>query len=158
MTGGLTIRFDDAVILEVMPVKDGLVDVNELERILRPYAPEITRAYLEAASIRPMQAGQFKVGRNFGRVEATLEYLVISTTVVRPQDWSKHYDHGVTVQGKDKRYAAIKKARMKIAQSIYPGISFLATERSSVPHDGLVDSALLADYGWKNHKQMRGIR
>ena len=158
LQGGICIRDDESVILEVMPVKDDLIDIQELHRIIRPYAHEITRVFLEMASIRPMQAGQFKIGRGFGRIESVLSYLQLPVTIVMPQDWSKIYDHGVTEKNKSKRYGLIKKARAKIVQKIYPGINFLATNESRVSHSGLVDAALLADFGWNILKPRRGMQ
>jgi hypothetical protein len=158
MEGAVCILDDDSVILEVMPTKDGLIDVVELGHILRPYAPMITKAYLEGASLRPMQQGQFKIGQNFGRIQAVLEYMGIWALTVRPQDWSKDYDHGVVEKDKKKRYGLIKKARARIAQGLFPEINLMATTGSYVPHDGLVDALLIANWGWSIHKQWRGIR
>lgn len=158
MSGAICLRDDESVILEVMPIKDGNVDIEGLHQLLRAYSNQVTRAFLEMASLRRGQQGQFKIGRNFGRIESVLEYLKIPTAIIRPQEWSKKYAHGVTEKDKTKRYRLIKKSRRKIAERIYPGINFLASEKSSIPHDGLVDSALISDYGWNILKPRRGIQ
>lgn len=156
LQGGIAIREDDSVILEVMPLLNGTIDVLELGRILQPFACQIQRCYLEASSLRPMQSGQFQIGRGYGRIEAVLDMLKIPTTTIRPQEWSKAYDHGASAKDKHERYKQIKVARKKIAERVYPGINFLATQRSTVSHEGLVDAALIADWGFTQQTQMRG--
>lgn len=148
MEGGIAVRTDDELILFKMPLWADSIDFEQVSIFLRPWARRIMKGYLELQSIRPMQAGQFKIGRNFGNLEATIRMLDIPLNVIRPDVWSAAYDHGVTVKGDKARYPLIKKARAKIAIRVYPGISFLASEKSTVPHSGLVDAALIADYGW----------
>ncbi len=49
--------------------------------------------------------------------------------------------------GTQKMKTDTKAMSLVAAQRIFPNESFLATERSSVPHDGLVDAALICEFG-----------
>ena len=40
-----------------------------------------------------------------------------------------------------------KAEALRVARGIWPAQTFLATERSKVPHDGIVDAALIAEWG-----------
>lgn len=154
LEGGLAIREGDGVILEPMPVKDGSLDLDDIYHFLHPYARAVTKSYLEMQSLRPMQSGQFKIGRGFGQLETILWSLRIPTVIVEPKDWSKHYPHGVEERDLKKRKPMIKKARSEIASRLYPGIDLRRTNKCKVPDEGLVDALLIADFGWK---QMKGI-
>lgn len=153
LEGGLAILDGDSVILEPMPTTDAGLDVVELSRLLAHYAPQVTRAYLEMQQLRPQQQGQFTIGRNFGKLEGALIINRVPYQLVRPADWSKQYAHGVTETDHNKRTKAIKDSRRMIAQRLFPGIDLRKTERSTTAHDGLVDSLLIAHYGWNLNRQ-----
>ena len=152
MTGGIAIRESGGIILEPMPIRDEFIWLEDLQHILWPHRHSIVMTYLEMQSIRPMQSGQFKIGRSFGQIEALLRLLMIPVTIVRPQEWSPKYDHQVVEKVLSKRYALIKKARAKIAQELYPGIDMKRTPQCKGPDSGLVDALLIADFGWHKHK------
>jgi hypothetical protein len=148
--GGLAVLYPDGLTIEPMPrTADGDMDLGALSRILGYYAPEITRAYVEMATMRAGNAMQstFKVARNFGRIEAVLHLLNIRFEIVHSTTWSAAYPHGVTEKDPAKRSKLIKRRRADIAAQLYPGISLTQNEKSTVPHDGMVDALLIADYG-----------
>lgn len=72
-----------------------------------------------------------------------LAYAEIPVTEVLPQAWKK-----VMLNGMDK---SDKKSSIIRATQLLPGFSFLATERSTVPHDGMAESFLIAEYGRMQH-------
>lgn len=148
--GAFAVLDGDSVIVEPMPLtEDGALDLYEIARLFRYYANELTHAYLELQSIRPMQAGQFQVGRGFGNLEGMLSCLRMSYTVLKPQDWSRFYEHGVNEKNIKKRYPLIKKARREIVARLYPGIDLRKSADCRVAHEGMVDALLIADYGMK---------
>lgn len=154
--GALAFLDEESVILEPMPLRpDGKPDLVELSRLLAHYAPQATRVYLEVPGIRPRQSPQTTAPqwRTFGRIEGVLAVLRAPVFLIRPEVWSKEYSHGVTEKDKHKRYQAIKKARREIAAKLYPGIDLRKNDKSAVPHGGIVDALLLADYGMR---QLRG--
>lgn len=59
---------------------------------------------------------------------------------IAPSDWQPVM-LGKVPSGKTKEYALEK------ARELWPDESWLASERSSTPHTGLIDAALIAEYG-----------
>ena len=74
---------------------------------------------------------------------------------VSPQAWQKLAWLGVTKVQKPsgthgKMVTDTKATSLIAAKRLFPGETFLASERSKKPHDGMVDAALIAYYGSKN--------
>lgn len=153
-TGGIAFLSEsDGIILTPMPVNDDGIDVVKLTSLLRGYAPDTRVAFLEHVSGAPVQGrnqgtwSMFNFGHNFGIVRGVLAGVGIDTVLVRPQTWMKatHFKF----QGSD------TKERSRAAfKSIFPGVNALATERSRVEHEGMIEAALIADYG---RRVTRGI-
>lgn len=59
---------------------------------------------------------------------------------ITPADWQSPM-LGKVPTGKTKQYAAAK------ASDLWPDESWLASDRSTVPHNGIIDAALIAEYG-----------
>ena len=81
---------------------------------------------------------------SFARIETVLELLHIEYQTIRAQDWQPEFwTKPDSLQGEewDTKIAA----RLAV-EKIWPDQSFLPTPRHSVPHDGLVDAALIAEY------------
>lgn len=145
LQGGLAILSDDGVITEPMPTvkakKGELLNLAELTRWLKEQLP-IDRAYLEMVSARPGQgvSSTFKFGRGYGAIEGILTALGIPYQLVTPQAWTKVMHQGIE--------AADPKAKSLIAVSrLFPGFDLRASDRSRVPHDGMVDALLIAEFG-----------
>lgn len=77
---------------------------------------------------------------SFGAIRGVLESRGIRHHRVAPQTWQKAI-LGNVEKGNTKP-AALSKARQ-----LWPNETWLATPRSSKPHSGLVDAALIAEYG-----------
>ncbi len=109
---------------------------------LAPKKPQ-SYIYLEDVHAMPGQgvSSMFAFGRAMGRIEMACiaNGLLPRITYVRAQTWTRamHRAKGATA----------KIRSVKTAQMIWPKHPFLATARSRVPHPGLVDSALIAEYG-----------
>jgi len=79
-------------------------------------------------------------GIGFGLWWMALVSLDIRYEITAPQTWQKVMFAGITG---DK-----PKSKAKIAaQRFFPGKSFKATDRCTTPHSGLIDAALMAEYG-----------
>ena len=76
---------------------------------------------------------------SFGVIRAVLETRGIRHHRVHPQAWQKAV-LGPVAKG-DTKPAALAKARQ-----LWPGEGWLATPRSSKPHEGMIDAALIAEY------------
>lgn len=81
----------------------------------------------------------FKVGYGFGLWLGMLAALEIPHTVVQAQRWHKAMCKGVP--GKDTKARALV-----VARRLWPSETFVPPG-CKVPHDGLVDAALIAEWG-----------
>jgi hypothetical protein len=90
-----------------------------------------------------------------GYLRGILKVLKIPYTEVSPRSWQADLFKDARVQkkskvdenGKTKQVTDTKKTALMVAKRLFPQETFLATERSKKPHDGIVDAYLLAEYG-----------
>lgn len=84
----------------------------------------------------------FNYGREYGYILGTLAGTGIDVNFVPPSVWTKqiHSKSAVAIQH-------AKSASEYAAKAIWPGETFLATEKSRKAHDGLYEAALIAYYG-----------
>lgn len=80
---------------------------------------------------------------SFAVVDAVLSLLGLRREPITPQKWQREYWARQT--GDD-----TKKKALAVAQRLWPEQSWLATSRSTKPHDGLVDAALIAEFARRN--------
>lgn len=97
----------------------------------------------------------FNMGRGVGRIEGALESQGLEFNYVRPNIWTKviwsqkdivwkHYEK----DGKKKRKKDTKATSLNSYRRLFPGQDdFLLPPRKRIPHDGIVDAALIAFYG-----------
>ena len=79
----------------------------------------------------------FKFGSGWGLVRGILAGRQIPYVLVRPQEWQK-----VMLAGYPKG------SEYLVASRRWPSHDFRASERCRKPHDGMVDAALIAAYGF----------
>lgn len=77
---------------------------------------------------------------SFGALRAICEVKGIRHHRITPQQWQKAMLPGCE-KGNTKPFA------QSVARRLWPAETWLATARSKVPHDGLIDAALIAEYG-----------
>lgn len=118
------------------------VDLFQIKEILESLTKDSHAVALE--NVKALQkvgsTQSFNFGVNKGQLEGLLVGIGASYTMVLPQTWQKVCWEGIPKQ------ESTKATSLLAAKRLFPGESFLATQRSSVPHDGLVDAALLAKY------------
>ena len=105
------------------------------------------KAFIEKAQTMPGQGGvsTFRYGQHYGSLEGVLICLNISHQAVHPATWTKVMHAGCSKKEKGRK--AAKARSLEAARRIWPRKSFIATERSRVPHDGIIDAMLIAEYG-----------
>ena len=119
------------------------IDLVSLVSILKTVSTD-SHAFLEKVHAMPGQgvSTMFKMGRTYGMIEAILATLAIPYTLVAPRAWTKEMHQGVIGdKPKAKSLMACKR--------LFPSVNLLATDRSRVAHDGIVDAVLIASYGSK---------
>lgn len=146
--GGLACRTLDGLQIEVMPTVGATsrreLDIPATLRILRGWRELLGARHLviEKVSARPGDgvSGMFRFGERVGVIKGLAVSLELSMTEVMPTSWHRVMCSGMK-SGDPKGNARIR------ASQLWPTVSFLATPRSRVPHDGMVDAALIAEYG-----------
>lgn len=119
------------------------IDYGWLEKLVATANPlENVHIYLEKAQAMPGQGvtSMFNYGMGFGKLLGWIEALRKPHTLITPRDWTKAMHQGCT--GKD-----AKEKSLIAAKRLFPTLNFLASERSKKPHAGLIDAALITEYG-----------
>ncbi len=127
----------------IMPMIGKEYDIQELKNILSNEEHDIVHVAIEnvhAIQGRIGNSSNFGFGLGKGILMGMVAGLELPYTLVNPKTWQKLAWEGVTKQADN------KKTSLVAAKRIFPTTSFLATERSRVFHDGLVDGALMAYY------------
>lgn len=142
LTGGIALLSDDEIINLPMPVIGNELDLVTISRFLLEHAGYIKLATLESVHAMPRQGvrSMFKFGRQFGALEALLVAYKIPYNLVKPQKWQRLEFEGTPANLRPKERALLS------CQRKFPLVNLLATEKSRVPHDGMVDAILMADY------------
>lgn len=162
--GAICIMHDKKIVkVCAFPQIEGRPDLRGCYEILMPYTlrsdyKEIHCVIEDLHSIFGTGAkSNFQFGWINGATEAILTSLNLSYTKVQAKKWQKELWEGVRpveiiVKGKKNKDGSpkykvdTKATSLLAAKRLFPDQSFLASERSKVPHDGIVDSVLLAEY------------
>jgi hypothetical protein len=142
LDGGLAAISPDEMVLSVMPVVSAgtrrLIDEQAFVQWLTPFAIKKAKVFIEAVASRPGQGvvAMFTFGTGWGLVRGICAGLGMSYELVRPQEWQ-----GSLLRGQPQG------SEYLVASRLWPSAAWRATERSSKPHSGLVDAALIAEYG-----------
>jgi hypothetical protein len=112
-------------------------------------------------------ASNFSFGLNNGLVTGMVQTAGISYTKVQAKKWQKEMFEGIRpvevpamekkLKGQSAKQKVDKNGNLKYkvdtkataliaAKRLFPKESFLATQRSKVPHDGIVDAVLIGLY------------
>lgn len=150
--GGIAlIDHEGAMFVRPMPTAGGRIDIHQLSDLITEH-PEIRHVFIEDVhAIFGASAGNtFSFGHGLGLIEGCLIAKRLPYTKVPPKVWQKVMFQGVKpihkkVKGKKK--IDCKAMALIAAKRLFPSESFLATERSKVPHDGMVDAALICCWG-----------
>lgn len=143
--GGVAKLYPDGSLkLYIMPMIGNEYDIQKLKEILIPEeGEEFSHTGIEHVHAIQGRAGassNFSFGMGKGILMGLVEGLGLRYTLVNPKTWQKDAWEGVTRQSDNKHTSLIA------AKRLFPDYSFLATTRSKVPHDGIVDAALIAYY------------
>ena len=147
LSGGLVAIKEPGQILRqtTMPTrnktKGNEVDAEGLADFLAGFDPASLTVLLETP-------GKFAKGvqaissmwDSYGATRAVLEALRLRHLRITPQSWQK-----IMLPGCAK--GDTKPAALRAARQLWPQEYWLATSRSSTPHLGLIDAALIAEFG-----------
>lgn len=162
--GGIVIINDDnSVQTFKTPLVANEIDLNELINILSGVKSDIKIVGIEnvANIFGASSKSNFQFGRALGLVEGLITGVGLPFVKVHAKVWQKLAFEGIPVVyksgGKTKvnkktgSVEEVKKVDTKAmallsAKRLYPSVNLLASTRSKVPHDGIVDSLMIAHY------------
>jgi crossover junction endodeoxyribonuclease RuvC len=140
--GGLAAITPEGLVLRTMPMFEAggkrFLDEREIVRWMMDFAIRNARVFIESVHAMPKQgvASMFTFGTGWGQVRGICAGLGLSYELVRPQEWQRELLAG---QPEGSEYL--------VASRLWPAAEWRATDRSRKPHSGIVDAALIAEYG-----------
>lgn len=146
LKGGLAIIRGQEVTVVPMPANGAELDLNAIKSFISTHGP-IDFAVIEKVGAMPKQGSVsgFKFGKVAGMLEAMVVAFGIPYSLVRPQEWQKQMLQGTNSKDDTKTRG------IQVCGRVFPSVSLLATSRSYVPHDGMSDALLMAEYCRRNH-------
>lgn len=140
----------EVVLKEAIPTKKGSteVDYEGLSFLLKEIRrKDNSTAVLEDVhSLFGMSAkSNFSFGLIKGVKMGMLTSLGYSWHLVHPKTWQKEVwiTEDIVMNGKKKD---TKATSLNAARRLFPNVDFRKSERAKIPHDGIVDGALMAEY------------
>lgn len=121
------------------------LDIKAINSLLKSYRSKTAKCFIEKAQVFPGQGGvsNFNYGYGNGILVAVLTVCGYDFDLVAPKTWTAVIHEPVSFV-KD----AKQKSKM-IAFEMNPEEIYLAGKRSKVPHEGIIDAYLIAEYGRK---------
>lgn len=167
--GGLVVLNDFGKIVfsaTIPKIANKEVDLKVLNQLIfsaKSFSNEIHFIIEDVHSIFGMSAkSNFEFGRVCGMMEALIVANEIRYTKVQPKIWQKVSWEGVkpveiptnkkTKTGEVKFKIDTKATSLLAAKRLFPDYNFAPTSRSKKEHDGLIDAALIAYYGYVKFK------
>lgn len=139
----------------VMPMIKDQVDWHQLDQILSPYEGFNGMLVFEKLNVifGSSKKTAFSMGEQYGAVRQACIAHAIRYTEVPAKKWQKEMFEGqVRILKTGSKTALDTKAMALVAaKRLFPTTNLLITEKSSVPHDGLVDALLMAEYARRNY-------
>jgi hypothetical protein len=157
-TGFITaIRNDEIKSYPIPTVKGKFIDISELHFVIGEITKGLCHVALEDvhALFGSSAKGTFSFGFTCGLIEGIVVSHKIPYTKVQPKKWQKEMWEGIplikkpSTSGKTE-VTDTKAMSLLAAKRLFPDYDLRATARSSTPHDGKVDSLLMAEYCRRN--------
>jgi hypothetical protein len=124
------------------------VDIQGLTEILSAFK-EFEQIHVVLENVHSIAGSSAKSNFSFGHTNGIIEGVLVACkipyTKVQPKEWQKEMFNGIPVQQKDGKNDT-KLMSLLAAKRLFPEETFLATQRSKVPHDGLTDAVLMSEY------------
>lgn len=150
---------DDIILFPTPCTKDKELDLEAIHNFLQTYNGRIAKCYLEEvhAVASTSMGSMFTFGFVTGELYALLRLLSyeekpMQVEQVSPAIWQKSVWEPKHIVWKntginERKKKDTKATSLNAAKDIFPGVSFITKKRSTKPHDGCVDAALIAYHG-----------
>lgn len=154
-SGALAYYDNDRIKFFTMPLKDGEIDIQELNKLTFMLPLECIIIEEQTSFATDGRFGAFTMGINYGRLLAWAEQRCSQLCRVRPQVWQKA--HGIALKhekgtSNTERKKATKQAALDRLRSLNPLLADQTTGPRGGNRDGLVDAILIAMWG---HHELR---
>lgn len=132
----------------VMPTIGNQIDLTSIRNILRKYDCENIHVVIEDvhAIFGASAKSTFNFGWSLGILEGMLAGTGIPYTKVAPKTWQKEMWQGIAPVYKSARTIDTKATSLIAAKRLFPNEDLRRSERAILPHDGIVDALLMAEY------------
>lgn len=144
-------QLDKSIMPTISPGKGRKIDLADLKlmatfwKVAIDHDREVHAILENPGGHAPSAAGLRSMTYSFAVAEMLLVAFAIPYTIVRAQTWQREFwkrpqlAKGVKFDNKGAALAA--------ARRIWPAEDWTKSERATKPHDGMVDAALLAEWG-----------
>ena len=158
---GFIVWFEDGIFNKAeIPLIKKEVDTLALDKIFKTLKKksddlfvvmEATNAFFGASSTT-----MYKFGHTIGCIEQAIVSNQIPFTKIQPKKWQDEMFQGVPKQyvkkkGNKKRTHDTKATALIAAKRLFPETDLRKNTRCRIPHDGLVDSLLIAEFCRRNY-------
>jgi hypothetical protein len=163
MTGGIARITEGKLDLSIAtPILNKEFDDIAIYTLLFPLRGTDCRVILEKVHSNPTfgAKGNFTFGGVYGSLRTILHVLQLPYVTVSPKTWQKEVFSGMKEIRKPPKTRVVKGKEITVQGSIdtklmarqacnriWPTFDFTPTPRSKKPHEGMIDSALIAEYG-----------
>lgn len=140
----------DIILKSVIPIIGNQIDIPEIRNILSAYKGNNIHVVVEDvhAIFGASAKATFNFGWSLGIVEGVLSGIGIAYTKVAPKVWQKEMWQGIPpIYKAGKKAVDTKATSLLAAKRLFPNVDFRKSDRASLPHDGIVDALLMAEYG-----------
>ena len=154
-SGALAYYDGDRIKFWSMPLRDGEIDIQELNKLTFMIPLECIVIEEQTSFASDGRFGAFTMGINYGRLLAWSEQRCSQLCRVRPQVWQKA--HGIALKhekgtSNTERKKATKQAALERLRQLNPLLADQTTGPRGGNRDGLVDAILIAMWG---HHELR---
>lgn len=152
-----TIFHDGEIVIEKMPMIKTELDYASIPKMLykQGHSSHVVFEKLGVIFGSSKQTA-FSMGEQSGAVEMSCICQNIPYTKVRAVDWQKQMFQGIdqitkpSSTGK-KQVRDTKAMALMAVKRIFPELKLTFGDRATVPHDGLIDAILMAEYARRNN-------
>ena len=106
---------------------------------------DVTQCHVTLEEAFPMPAqgivSQYSVGLGYGIFQGLLTGLGMNYVTVHPKKWQSEFKIRTNEENTTKEQA------LEAVERLYPDVNLYASERSTKPHSGIVDSILIGTWG-----------
>lgn len=153
LDGGMAFLEEKRLQVFPLPVtkagKGRKLDLLVIERLVRVESPNCFVLLEEPEPHAPAASALRSLWYGFGQLEALLTVLRVPFLPIKCRTWQREFFTRPQM-AKGEKFDT-KAAALVAAQRIWPRHDWRATERSLKFHDGMIDAALIAEFGRRNN-------